>query len=311
MKGTAASIRLEKPSPDEGVSSGAKILYYALGGGLGHLTRARAFLHTLGIENDSAILTSSPFSADKRLVGNIRIIRAEEKFERNLQAFREFLQNIFAELKIETVFIDSFPFGIIGEFSEFEFVENIEINYVARLLKWENYSAFKRDKTIRFGRTFLLEPLENAHQEFVDESSNEQIKIELQYPEAALSSDELKVFRHVLNDLKPFWLIVHAGDEGETSELIDFAAEMREIEKAAVNLVLISPNDLPLQKQNLYHFNFYPASVLFCQAERIFTACGFNAMQQTRDFRDRHFFIPFQRRYDDQFARARRFREIV
>ena len=87
---------------------------------------------------------------------------------------------------------------------------------------------------------------------------------------------------------------------------------MREIEKVDVNLILISPDNLSVQKSvqkpNLFHFDIYPASVLFEQADKIFTACGFNAMQQTKDFRNKHHFIPFERRYDDQFERAKRFR---
>lgn len=52
--------------------------------------------------------------------------------------------------------------------------------------------------------------------------------------------------------------------------------------------------------------DIYPASMLFESAERIFTACGFNVMKQTEHFRERHFFISFERRYDDQFKRAAR-----
>jgi hypothetical protein len=42
------------------------------------------------------------------------------------------------------------------------------------------------------------------------------------------------------------------------------------------------------------------------RASRIVTACGFNVMRQTEPYRDRHTFLPFPRRYDDQFTRAAR-----
>jgi hypothetical protein len=42
----------------------------------------------------------------------------------------------------------------------------------------------------------------------------------------------------------------------------------------------------------------------------IITGCGFNAMRQTLPYRERHRFIPFPRRYDDQFLRAARRREM-
>ena len=285
------------------------ILYYAMGGGLGHLTRARAFLHTLGIENDSAtILTSSQFASDKRITDDFKVIQVDKSYENNVPEFRNYLKNIFTENNFKTLYIDSFPLGIIGEFAVFDFPENLEINYIARLLKWKNYSKFLKSKINHFKKTFILEPLENAHQNFINENSVEQINFELNYPEPVLNPEDEEVFNFILNEKKPFWLIVHAGNQAETIELITFAAEMREIEKADVNLVLISPQKLSFYLYPFTQFNLYPACVLFKDAERIFTACGFNAMQQTKEFRAKHYFIPFDRRFDNQFARAKRFR---
>jgi len=44
------------------------IVYYAIGGGLGHLVRARAVLHTLGVA-DAVLVTASPFAKDARVTG--------------------------------------------------------------------------------------------------------------------------------------------------------------------------------------------------------------------------------------------------
>ena len=41
------------------------IVVYALGGGLGHLTRVRAALFTLGRHEPVTIITSSPFATDR------------------------------------------------------------------------------------------------------------------------------------------------------------------------------------------------------------------------------------------------------
>lgn len=278
-------------------------LYYAMGGGLGHLTRARAFLRTLDIEKESVILTSSDFAKDKRVIGNLRVIQAAKSFEKDVETFQNFLQKTFSELNIKTIYLDAFPLGIIGELADFDF-QNIELNYVARRLKWNNYSTFMTGKAPRFEKTFILEPLETAHQKFVDEFSNGRIDIELNYPVPKLSAPDEKVFQAILKTRKPFWLVVHAGDESEVLELVNYAEEMREIEQAAVTLILISP--CRIRHDNLVQYNLYPASVLFDAAQRIFTAGGFNAMNQLKDFRNKHHFIPFERRYDDQFLRAAR-----
>ena len=276
-------------------------LYYAIGGGLGHLTRARAFLHTFGIEKDLAILTASEFAADKRVVGDIEIISVDKDFAQNQIAYREFLKKIFSESSVETLFLDAFPVGIIGEFCDFDFGPT-EVFYVARLLKWNNYVHLLHGKIPRFKQTFVLETLEDKHQKFIDKHSAAQIGIELKYPHIP-TLDE-KLIQKILAEQLPFWLIVHAGSDEETNELFNFAQEMREIENAKVNLVLVSPNDSAISDCH----NIYPASALFRSATRIFTAGGFNAIAQTKDFRGKHFAVPFARRFDDQFARVSRLR---
>ena len=280
-------------------------LYYAMGGGLGHLTRAVAFLRDSGIENDSIILSSSPFLTDKRVVGNIRTIAVEKSLENDRSEYQKYLQNLFAELKLQKIFIDSFPFGIIGEFVGFEFDKSVEINYLARHLRWKNYSALIGAELPRFARTFLLEDLENDHLNFVETVSRRIIPFDLTYSTPDLSPKDLETYQFILETKKPFWLIVHSGNEAEISELVEFAAEMREIEAIETNLILISPTQFSTTINNFFQFDIYPTSVLFEKAERIFSAAGFNVMKQTERFKDKHFFIPFERRYDDQFWRAK------
>ncbi|MEZ5429461.1 MAG: hypothetical protein R2747_24670, partial [Pyrinomonadaceae bacterium] len=96
-------------------------LYYANGGGLGHLTRARAFLHQLGLERETAVLTASEFARDRRVRGDLRIIAIERDLARKKRDYQIFLQNVFAENRFEKVFLDSFPAGLVGEFSHFDF----------------------------------------------------------------------------------------------------------------------------------------------------------------------------------------------
>ena len=52
--------------------------------------------------------------------------------------------------------------------------------------------------------------------------------------------------------------------------------------------------------------DLFPASYLFESAEQIVSACGFNIMRQTETFKEKHQFLPFWRRFDDQFLRASR-----
>src|SRR5262249_19727152 len=70
----AARRRPRDPAPPRGAGAdataggGRVILYSALGGGLGHLARARKVLAALGLA--ATILTASPFAGDARVVGD-------------------------------------------------------------------------------------------------------------------------------------------------------------------------------------------------------------------------------------------------
>jgi hypothetical protein len=273
-------------------------LYYANGGGLGHLTRAKAFLHQLGIGKEIAILTSSKSAKDKRIVGDLKIIAISENFAQNKEDYRDFLQKVFIENQIKKIFLDSFPAGILGEFADFNFGET-EVFYIARLLRWKNYSQFLTNKTPHFKKTFVLENLENEHQKFIENYSEKIENIELIYPN--FETQDEKIAQKIIREKTPFWLIVHAGNDAETLELLNYAKEMRELEKAKVDLILITPNENSYKNS----FDIYPAARLFPFAERIFTACGFNVFQQAKNFRHKHFFLPFERRFDDQFQRAK------
>lgn len=277
------------------------ILYYAMGGGLGHLTRARAVLHTLKIENESAILTSSSLANDLRIVGNVKIIHVPQYYEKDVAGFRLWLTDVFENYSVTEIFIDTFPLGIIGELNEFDF-RNIKINYVARLLKWNAYSRLISGNTPKFQNTFLLEPPEEEHKNFISQHSEQTTQLELIYPPIEFSDNA----KSIIKNHSPFWLIIHSGKEEETSELLDYADEMRRIEQSDLSLILIAPNFSSPIPSKTFHYDFYPASHLFSHAERIISGCGFNIMNQAREFRDKHFVIPFPRRYDDQYARTSR-----
>jgi hypothetical protein len=275
-----------------------------MGGGLGHLTRARAILNTLELEDDSAILTSSQFSYDKRVIGDVRVHHVPQRFEKDLKGFRLWLRETFDELKPQQLFIDTFPAGILGEFCDFKFDEALRINYIGRLLKWKAYERLIQSELPFFKTTFVLEELEHNHFEFVQRQTQEIVNLDLKYPMQVLTSGESERIKAVIVSHSPFWLIVHSGRDDEVKELIAYAEELREIENEKVSLVLIAPGSPLSLPANVFHYDIYPASILFANASRVISACGFNIMRQMMDHRDKHFFIPFERRYDNQHTRA-------
>jgi hypothetical protein len=67
----------------------------------------------------------------------------------------------------------------------------------------------------------------------------------------------------------------------------------------------------PPAEPDLVVIDRYPVWPVHADADRVFTAAGFNAMRQLAAHRERHRFLPLPRRFDDQFERARRAREAL
>ena len=66
------------------------ILYYALGGGLGHLARARKVIAALGLR-DVAVLTASRFASDPRVTGGLPLVSVPPSLGRNRPRFVSWL----------------------------------------------------------------------------------------------------------------------------------------------------------------------------------------------------------------------------
>lgn len=230
------------------------ISYYANGGGLGHLTRARAFLHTLALERDAVIVADSPFASDPRVVGDIPVTTVPKG----------------------DLILDTFPAGLFGE------IEGGVVDYVARYVRWDRYTLPPNPP--RIGRAYILEPLHpdqdryvRAHAEVVVED------FELCDPPCSVSEVVQLPTRYVL--------VVHS-QAIEREELLAYAREVCLHE--GITDPIVAPD-------------VYPATLVASNATRIFTGGGFNAMRQF-GCDPRHRPLPFDRRFDDQYARVARFR---
>jgi hypothetical protein len=125
-------------------------------------------------------------------------------------------------------------------------------------------------------------------------------------PPQVLSESERELIEQLVRDGRPLWLIVHSGSDEEVAEIVSYADEMRRIEGIQARLVLVAravPSKLPA---DVCCLDVYPAALLFPTATRVVSACGFNVMRQMTAYREKHRYIPFARRFDDQFKRAAR-----
>ncbi|MFL5829526.1 MAG: hypothetical protein ACJ76X_06375 [Solirubrobacteraceae bacterium] len=263
------------------------ILYYALGGGLGHLTRAQRVLSALGLTDRAALLTSSRFARDERVVGELPVIEVPTGLGRDRAAFQRWLLETLRALAPEELIVDAFPGGILGELCELELPP---ARYVARRLRWPAYRRRLPGRLPRYELAHALEPLVSAHALALEACASRVEALDLVGPDAG----------EPLLD-RPHTLVVHSGPDDEVAALAEYA---RELEPSCPLLVITPRRPAWLPARAVWH-DVYPAAPHMPFAELVVTAAGFNALHDVGAASERHRVIPFPRPLDDQFARAR------
>ncbi|MFA1543342.1 hypothetical protein [Actinomadura monticuli] len=256
------------------------IVCYAAGDGLGHLTRLRSVLHTLRLngaraEGPVTVVTGSPFARDPRVADGWQVVETPPG------------------APPDEVIVDAFPAGLKGELTRFP--SGTRVTHLARLLRWDAYAPRLPADPPRFDRTYVLEPLDPAHDAYLREVSREVSPLALTDP----PSEPIDV---------DGWLVVHSGPAPETLELVAYAQDMASAERVGPPITLVSPHRPDGLPPGIAHLDVYPACTPGPNVERIITAAGFNAVRQYAPWRERHRMMPFPRSLDDQFARAARAR---
>jgi len=249
------------------------IVCYARGGGLGHLTRVGAYLHTVHPGAAATILTAWP--------GDPAVLAQADE-----------------------IVVDAFPAGLDGELDAAGVPPGTRVVHLARLLRWDAYRPLIPDRTLRFAHTWLAEPVSGPHLAYLRTVSDRIAPLSLRDPPGPppMTAPWNPPSVTAAGD----WLIVHSGPPEEILELVAYARESAALEGLSPRLVLVSPAAPPGLPAEVAHLSVYPAWPLFATAGRIVSAAGFNVVRQAAPYRHKHRMVPFPRRFDDQFTRAAR-----
>lgn len=275
-------------------------LYYAPGGGLGHMRRAHWVAKQLGFAHDWTLIASPAPHLQAWMADRTRVERIPSALENRRTDLQAWLRDIVDRVRPQRIFVDAFPGGLFGEWCGFDLPPDIEQIHVARLLVWSNYCGRLCEPSPRFDRIYILEPLHQEHEKALNRMSSSVGPLVLE-PFVADSETAPPVS-------SPFWLITHSEPVEEVLELLAHAREAAHIEGAAPSFVLATMCDVVTPGVEV--LRNADARTLYSSASRIFSAAGFNTMQETKAWRARHYFIPMPRRLDDQFERARRARHV-
>lgn len=267
----------------------ASILYYAPGGGLGHLTRAITILDRIDAAGLSArILASSLHAPLAARASRHPVDTCPAGVIGTRRAYQAFLSGYLAEHAVEAVVLDTFPWGIVGEWKDL--APDLPRLLVARSLKWNSYAervrhdGRGRDFSVP-GKILAIEPLEESYHGLLGRfgaitSLEEPVIDDAPAPEGPLIDR---------------CLVVHAGDDAEQRDLLEYARTAMKRENRHVEIDTVFPDR-----------EIYPARELSGRYRYVVSGAGYNmAAESTRAGADRtHLLFPFNRKFDDQHRRA-------
>ncbi|MBX2955838.1 MAG: hypothetical protein KF846_06760 [Cyclobacteriaceae bacterium] len=271
-------------------------LFYAMGGGLGHLYRVRTFIDQAHLTSIK-VLTNNPLA--EKLFSHEEIVFVEHETPHGLT---QQIQSTLNIIPFTELYVDAFPVGLFGELPAL----NLRTVYLARRLNWSNYKLLVKAGQLRFNETLLFEELEEEHLQFVSEVSENISPIDLNYPQADSSRI---ISREIIPHAKPVWLIVHSFIREEVESLVRYAKEVARLEKQDPVFVVLS--DQQIVEENVFCYAWFPAQDWFPLASRIFTGGGFNVLKQAVPYAEKITAIPFPRRYDDQAWRIKKFKSAL
>ncbi|MGK7393831.1 MAG: hypothetical protein ACNS62_04630 [Candidatus Cyclobacteriaceae bacterium M3_2C_046] len=269
-------------------------LYYAMGGGLGHLTRSRVLLQNLSIK-DYKVVTACDYAT--MVFPREELIIVPPEIRQNSRRYQEWISKLLNRRMYQHLIIDTFINGIMGELtrescSHFKFV-----TYATRRLKWENYKA--KFSAMPLSRAILLESLQPDHLETIRQNCNDLSSFSLQYPTYSLP---ISWRNHLASIGKPVWLIMHSQPHDELDQLVQYAGEIARLQEVDPYFLVISLCQYQLNQTGKV-VNYFPGWSFYQNAAAIFTGGGYNSVYQPHQPKIPHFFLPFPRKYDDQFWR--------
>jgi hypothetical protein len=267
-----------------------RLLAYALGGGLGPVSRTRAVLAATGWDGEVAVLAAP---GAERAAGGLELLVPGFDDAAEPAALGRWVGRAIAEREPEVLLVDAFPGGVLGELCGLAALDGLQLRHVARLLRWGVYARRCEAPLPRYDRVHVVEPLHPAHTRALARLSDGIAPLALPPPPDPPAAGA--------GPGAP-WLVVHTGPAREVRALARIADERRG--DAPLHVVApIRVGDLPAGAERI---DAVPAAPLYAGAAGIVTAAGFNTVRELAPHRERHVCVPFERRLDDQRARAKR-----
>ena len=277
------------------------IVAWCLGGGLGHLTRIRAWHHTHRGGEPLLIATVSAHAADRRITGPATVVELARPGDRPDPGFlRRRLAALLAGPDVTELVVDAFPAGLMGELDGLPVPGHVAVTHLARLLRWDVYQRRLGDRPPRFDRVHLLEPLDPRHLAWLRARTASVEPTTVADPPPGWPAEAPPIPTPAF-DASAGTIVAHSGPVGEVTALLGLALRHRG------PVLLAAPTrsrPVPLPDR-VVAVDLLPVWPLLPRARLVVTGGGWNSVRQAAGG-TRWLAVPFPRALDDQHRRLAR-----
>lgn len=298
------------------------LIYYAPGGGLGHLSRALKVLGFIKAQQALVITSPLPLAVDTLLPKGIQHISLPTRLQSRAELsawLKQLLASLNKQQACRLMLIDAFPGGIWGELGDIPL--HGKLVYIARLLNWNVYRQ-RVAHIPRFQQIWFCEWPTPEQEQALSNQTGQRFWLPL------LGEDKSQDATPNGLEKPKQTLVIHSGSLAEQALLLEHAT------KAGEEIDIIAPpcpsadagfnnkplDGKPLDKSALSNFNncnnkehkpgltrlqLYPASDIGWQYQRVICGGGFNLVSEYI-LHPGALFIPLTRALDLQRLRIER-----
>lgn len=270
------------------------ILYYALGGGLGHLSRSFALISRAPeeIRKRTRLLVSSAHAELASPHSPCSLDRVPEQVMTDRGLYLHFLSGYLGHHDIDLMIVDSFPFGLLGELKFL--APRIPRLLVGRYLRWDAYleRCGFLEGAVWPRVALLIERQESTYRQTLERHGR---IVSAPWPvslAAGVGSGR--------PDQSPACCVIHSGPVGEVNLLMNKAYQVMAERGIGGLPELFTPGR-----------GVYPVERNLLRFSDVVAGAGYGACSAaaTLHGRVRFHLHPFRRRFDDQALRLRRLQE--
>jgi hypothetical protein len=282
------------------------ILCYALGGGLGHLTRSLALGRQLRRRGCGpvTVLTNSP-RADLGAAEGLEVRCLQPVDGMSPAALATWVQQAMEEEAPRLLIVDAFPRGLLGELPGLLASRNCPAVLVLRRLREDYVQQYDLPPFIRrhYDRVLLVEKGLEGWRAELGPLAQEVPPILIRSAAELLPPEEARERLRCPREGRVV-LGVGAGDPVQVQRFLLLLLKAWTRRGRREHLRLATAQPLPSGPWDPFRIQYYPLFELFRGISLVVGACGYHLFHETQAAAVPALFLPQTRLYDDQFARA-------